>query len=397
MKHYKYLIVGGGITADSAIRGIREVDPQGSIGLITGEDYPPYNRPPLTKGLWKGKPIEQIFRSTENQEVDIYLGIWGQTLDAENKRLQDDQGTEYAYDKLLLATGGTPRHFPFGEDHILYFRTLEDYKHIRALAEKSHRFAVIGSGFIGSEIAAALNMNNQEVIMVFPEDGIGGLKFPPDLSLFLNDYYRQKGIEIRSNTTVTGVESMESHLILQTKNGQKTEVDYVIAGIGILPDTELARSAGLRVEDGIYVDRYLKSSVSDIYAAGDVASFYNPALDKRLRIEHEDNANTMGKMAGVNMARALLGSDLLPYDHLPYFYSDLFDLGYEAIGELNPNMQIISDWKEPYTKGMVYYLQSGRVRGVLAWNIWDQMEPARRLIAEAGPFVLEDLKQRLPV
>ncbi len=397
MQHYKYLIVGGGMTADSAIRGIREVDPQGSIGLITAETYPPYDRPPLTKGLWKGKPLEQIFRSTENRKVDIHLGFWGQNLDAENKRLHDGQGTVYTYDKLLLATGGTPRRLPFGDDHILYYRTLQDYKRLRALADEPHRFAVIGAGFIGSEIAAALKMNNQDVVMLFPEDGIGGLMFPSDLSLFLNDYYRQKGIEVLTNAMVSGVESRGSQLVLQTRDGRQVRVDYAVAGIGVLPNTELARSAGLKVEDGIIVNRFLCSSDPDIYAAGDVASFHNPALGKRLRVEHEDNANTMGKMAGANMARQMMGTDLLPYDHLPFFYSDLFELGYEAIGELNPQLQTVSDWKEPYTKGMVYYLQSGRVRGVLAWNIWDQVEPARRLIAEPGPFVPEELRQRLPV
>jgi 3-phenylpropionate/trans-cinnamate dioxygenase ferredoxin reductase subunit len=397
MQHYKYLIVGGGMTGDSAIRGIREVDPEGSIGLITAETYPPYDRPPLSKGLWKGKPLEKIFRSTENKEVDIHLATFIKHLDAENKRLQDDQGKEYTYDKLLLATGGTPQRLPFGKDQILYFRTLDDYKYLRSIADGSHRFAVIGSGFIGSEVAAALKMNNQDVIMLFPDEGIGGSMFPPDLSHFLNEYYREKGIEVLTNTIVSGVESQGRRLVLNVKSGQQVEVDHIVAGIGILPNTELARSAGLKVKGGIFVDQFLRSSYPDIFAAGDVASFYNPALAKRLRFEHEDNANNMGKLAGGNMARTMMGTDLLSYDHLPFFYSDLFELGYEAIGELSPQMQIESDWKEPYKQGIVYYLDSGRVRGVLAWNTWGQMEAARGLIGETGPFTLEKLKERLPV
>ena len=139
------------------------------------------------------------------------------------------------------------------------------------------------------------------------------------------------------------------------------------------------------------MDRGLRTSHSDIYAAGDVANFYNPALNQRLRVEHEDNANTMGKIAGRNMA-----GKRERYDHLPFFYSDLFDLGYEAVGELDSRLETVADWKEPYRKGVIYYLRGGRVRGVLLWNVWEQVDSARKLIAEAGPFRAADLKSRLP-
>ena len=129
----------------------------------------------------------------------------------------------------------------------------------------------------------------------------------------------------------------------------------------------------------------------DHYAAGDVANFYNPALDKRLRVEHEDNANTMGRLAGQAMA-----GRAVTYDHLPFFYSDLFELGYEAVGEVDSRLETVADWKEPYREGVVYYLRDGRVRGVLLWNVWDQVNAARKLIAERGPFRRESLKGRLP-
>ena len=169
------------------------------------------------------------------------------------------------------------------------------------------------------------------------------------------------------------------------------EADGVVAGLGIQPNVALAEQAGLAVEDGILVDEHLRTSQEAIYAAGDVANFPNPALGRRLRVEHEDNANTMGAAAGRNMAGAAR-----PYTHLPFFYSDLFDLGYEAVGDLDARLETVADWKEPYREGVVYYLGDGRVRGVLLWNVWEQVDAARRLIAEPGPFRAQDLRGRLP-
>jgi 3-phenylpropionate/trans-cinnamate dioxygenase ferredoxin reductase subunit len=159
MHHYTYLIIGGGMTVAAAVEGIRQADPNGSIGLIGAETHPPYKRPPLSKGLWKGKPLESIWLQSERHGVALHLGRTARSLDPRQKQVTDDQGTVYSYTKLLLATGGTPRHLPFGGDHIIYFRTLDDYQQLRALTEQGQRFAVIGGGFIGSEIAAALAMN----------------------------------------------------------------------------------------------------------------------------------------------------------------------------------------------------------------------------------------------
>jgi NADPH-dependent 2,4-dienoyl-CoA reductase/sulfur reductase-like enzyme len=164
----------------------------------------------------------------------------------------------------------------------------------------------------------------------------------------------------------------------------------VVAGLGIEPNVELAQAASLKVENGIVVDELLRTSHPDIYAAGDVAAFHNPALGKRIRVEHEDNANTMGRLAGRNMA-----GQSEPYNHLPSFYSDMFELGYEAVGELDSRLETFADWKQPNKEGVIYYLQNGRVRGVLLWNVWGQVDAARELIAEPGPFRAENLKGRL--
>ncbi|HJT80193.1 MAG TPA: FAD-dependent oxidoreductase, partial [Chthoniobacterales bacterium] len=167
-------------------------------------------------------------------------------------------------------------------------------------------------------------------------------------------------------------------------------VDGVVAGIGLEPNTELACAIGLKTDNGIVVDKFLRTGDSDIYAAGDVAAFYNPTLGKRMRVEHEDNANSMGRLAGRNMA-GLMES----YDHLPFFYSDMFELSYEAVGEIDSRLEMFADWKRPNEEGVVYYLKDGRVRGVLLWNVWGQVEAARRLIAESGPFTSRHLRGRL--
>lgn len=391
MPHYKYLIIGGGMTADSAVRGIREIDADIPIGIISQEPENPYDRPPLTKGLWKDKPLESIWRHTEKERVDLHLGRTVETLDPRQRRVVDDARNEYTYDRLLLATGGRPRTLPFGGDHIIYYRTVGDYLRLREWTAKNKNFAVIGSGFIGSEIAAALASNQKQVTMIFPGKSICERMFPADLSQFLNDFYRKKGVELLPGESVTGLEIRGSDLFLKTKSGRELTTAGVIAGVGMELNIELAEMAGLKIDNGIVVNEFLQTTDPNIYAAGDVAAFYNPALGKSIRVEHEDNANTMGKMAGRNMA-----GKIEPYLHLPFFYSDMFELGYEAVGELDSRLETFADWKTPFREGVVYYLDAGRVRGVLLWNVWGQVDAARALIAKPGPFKPADLKGRLP-
>jgi 3-phenylpropionate/trans-cinnamate dioxygenase ferredoxin reductase component len=391
MREYNYLIIGGGMTADAAASGIREVDSKGSIGLISAESVAPYDRPPLTKGLWKDKPLDSVWRHTETRKVDLHLERTVKAIDVQQKSVTEDRGAAYSFEKLLLATGGSARRLPFGGEDILYYRTLADYHRLREWTARGQRFAVIGGGFIGSEIAASLAMNHKEVVMLFPGRAVCERLFPADLSAFVNDYYRQKGVELWPGESATGLERRGQKWVLKTRSQRELVCDGVVAGIGIEPNLELAKAAGLETADGIVVDELLRTSSPDIYAAGDVAFFYNPALDRRLRVEHEDNANTMGRLAGRNMA-----GSAEPYHHLPFFYSDMFDLGYEAVGELDSRLNMLADWKEPHREGVVYYQREGRVRGVLLWNVWGQVDAARELIAAGQPFRAEELRQRLP-
>jgi NADPH-dependent 2,4-dienoyl-CoA reductase/sulfur reductase-like enzyme len=396
MERHRYLIVGGGMTADAAVRGIREVDPDGSVAIVGSEPEAPYKRPPLTKGLWKSDPEETIWYWTEALGVTFHSGRTVRMIDPAHHVAVDDLGQLHGYEKLLLATGSSPRRLPFADDRVLHFRTFADYNRLRDLWHAGERFAVVGAGFIGMEIAAALSMNGREVAMLFPGDALGGRIFPRELGESLNAYYLHKGVEIFPGSQVTGVRREGSRLVVETRSAKSGlprsfPVDGVVAGIGVTPNTGLARAAGIQVGDGVRVDEFLRTSAPDVYAAGDVAEFFNPSLGRRIRVEHEDNARKMGKAAGRSMA-----GKAEPYTYLPFFYSDLFELGFEAVGLVDASLETVPDWTEPNRKGVVYYLQDRRVRGVLLWNVWKQVEAARRLIAEPGPFDASNLLRRLP-
>lgn len=396
MTAYDYLIIGGGMTAAAAVEGIRQADANGSIGILSMEPHRPYNRPPLTKKLWQGKPEDSIWRSLLDGNLDLILGCRVNALDAHRKQVRDASGVTYSYGRLLLATGGSPRRLPFAPPETCYYRTLEDYHTVRGWTGKGRRIGVIGGGFIGSEIAAALASIGEKAVMVFPETGLGARVYPPDLSQFVTRYYQEKGVEVHPGLEIQAIDRQGDKFTLQAKDGRSVAVDHIIAGIGILPNTELAQAAEIALAapeagGGILVDEHLRTNQQDIYAAGDVASFYNPSLGRRMRVEHEDNANSMGRLAGLNMA-----GQAAAYDHQPFFYSDLFDLGYEAVGELDPRLRTVSDWKDPFRKGVIYYLKEDKVRGVLLWNTWDQVEAARALIAGGRAYPEEAVKGRLP-
>jgi NADPH-dependent 2,4-dienoyl-CoA reductase/sulfur reductase-like enzyme len=373
------------MTAAAAARGIREVDATGSIAILAEERARPYARPPLSKALWLGKKEDSIHLQLPSG-VEMLSGRKVTAIDRAHHHVRDDRGQSYGYQKLLLATGGTPRRLPFADERVIYFRTLEDYRALRSV--KGERVTVVGGGFIGSEIAAALSQNGKKVTMAFPDSGICARAWPADLSQFVTGYFREKGVEVLSGQAVTGIDGAGVHL----DGGRILEAEAIVAGIGIAPNVEMAEHAGIKTDDGIEVDEGLRTSDPDIFAAGDVARFFSLALGRRVRVEHEDNAVTMGVFAG----RAMAGQKVR-YEHLPFFYSDLFDLGYEAVGDLDSRLETLSVWKTPFREGIVYYLGEGRVRGVLLWNTWNQVEHARVLVADPGPFTAKDIAGRLPI
>jgi len=379
MQTTRYLIVGGGMTGAEAAKAVRERDPEAVVTLVGSEPHSPYKRPPLTKKLWSGGEESSIWKGTEELGIELRLGRRIAALDLEASRAVDDQGEEYAYEKVLLATGGRPRRLGGGDQEVIYFRTLDDYRRLRGIAGDGKHVVVVGGGFIGTEIAAALTTNGCTVTMVVPEQWLNARLLPAGLGGFVTDYYRERGVEVLTGETVRSVEGS----VVTTGSGRALEADAVVAGLGILPETELAEASGLPVENGIVVDEYGRADGrDDVFAAGDVANFPSPVLGGVFRVEHEDHANTHGKVVGSNMAGA--GT---VYDHLPFFYSDLFDLGYEAVGEVDSRLETIETWEEPNRKGAIAYVdEDRRPRGFLLWDTWGKVDAARELIRAAQPI-----------
>ncbi len=393
-KHFDYLIVGGGMAADAAMRGIREVDTSGSIGVVGNDPDRPYQRPWLSKALWKGKPMDKVWMPVPDG-VEFHLGHNVDRIEPDENRVHDDKGDTFTYGALLLATGVRPRHIAPDSDRVIAFRTMADYQRLRGLTEQGKRFAVVGGGFIGSELAAALSMNDKAVDLIFPGDAIGDTFYPKDLADYITNRYRDKGVELRTGIKTGKVTEKSDRVIVELTDGDgnaagQIEVDGLVSGIGSELNIELAEQAGLPVEGGIMVDTMLRAGRPNIYAAGDVVKFYQSSLDQRIRVEHEDNALTMGKAAG----KAMTGAGE-PWDYLPFFYSDLFDMGYEAVGKFDSANEIVDDWIEPFGEGVLYYLDGTQVRGVLLWNHWDKVPTARKLIGTDLPKKGEGLRAEL--
>ncbi|HEX6724371.1 MAG TPA: FAD/NAD(P)-binding oxidoreductase [Gaiella sp.] len=389
MPDYRYLIVGGGLTGDAACKGIRSIDADGSIGLIGDEPDPPYARPPLSKGLWLGKDEDSIWRGTDEQGVDLLLGREAVALDLDARTVTDDRGETHGYEKLLLATGGRPRKIPDAPDGVVYYRTVADYRAVRSAAKEGASVVVVGGGFIGSELAAALSANGFSVTMVFPEDALGARIYPRDLALFLNEYYRGRGVDVRPGELVASIERDGDVFHVRSEKGDTLDAEIVVAGLGIVPRDELAASAGLPADNGIPVDdRGRVGGREDVFAAGDVARFPARDLGEDVRVEHEDHAKSHGHQVGRNMAGANE-----PYDHLPFFYSDMFDLGYEAVGQLDARLDTLAEWEKPHRKGVVAYRDpDGRPRGFLLWDVWGKVDAAGELIRAAAPVGSDDLR-----
>ena len=380
---YRYLIVGGGLAGASAIAGIREEDSTGTICLLSSERDLPYDRPPLSKKLWTGdKQVKEIFLQDstyyDENNVELKLGVVAIALDREHKIVIDAAGKEYHYERLLLATGGTPRRLTIpGHDlnDLCYFRSLPDYKSIRAKAIEGASAVIIGGGFIGSELAAALRTNKLNVTMVFPEDNICQKVIPQPLAKEIQSDYVRRGIVILNEDLPIAILERNGRFLTHTKKGSEIRSDIVIAGIGIHPNMKLAAAAGLEVANGISVNEYLQTTDPDIYAAGDNAYFPCKALEEKARFEHWDNALNQGKHAGRNMAGAAE-----PYEYLSYFFSDLFDFGYEAVGDVSTKLKTSADWQEVNRKGTIYYLEEDVIRGVMFCNLWDKVDEARQWI-----------------
>lgn len=395
---YDYVIVGGGAAAASAVEGIRAQDPKGTVLVLSRDNHPPYRRPPLSKDLWFGKsklddlPIhpEAFYRE---QNVELVLRREAVELDTTQRQVWDDRGVAFEYGELLLATGARPRLIDVpgsSIEGVHYFRYLEDY-----LFLSHHHFEhalVVGGGFIGVELAAALRHSGHEVTLIFPDEYPLRRVLPRGLGLFLSEYYREKGVDVISGESIVGFDDRGGVITAKTQSGNYADTQLVLVGVGIVPHTELADAAGLEVGKGIVVDSHGRTSAEHVWAAGDVAEFPYLALGQTLRIEHWDHALAHGKAVGANMAGANR-----PYDEMPVFFSDLFDIGWEAVGEIDPSLVVEEVWREPHKQGVLFYLRDEVVRGVLMWNTWGLADWARALIREARPLTVEERAKAIPL
>jgi len=379
---YDYVIVGGGMAADAAARGIREVDPNGSIAVLSDDAEPPYERPPLSKDMWRDPDQHEPYLGTEAAAgAQVRTSTRVSHIDRGGRTVGVDDDL-YGYRALLIATGGRPRELNLGPSpHVIYYRTIGDYHRARALAGRE--VVVVGGGYIGTEIAAGLAMAGTRVTLLTPDDEVGAGAYPPGLTRRIRGAFDDHGVTVRTRTRARWLDrsSVGTLTVHAETDGVPVSLgaDGVVLGLGIEPNVELAQEAGLPVENGVVVDEFLRTPDPAVFAAGDVASYPDAILGRR-RVEHVDQATVSGRAAGRNMAAAVTGAPLEPYTHTPFFYSDIFDLGYEAVGRLDARMDTFEDWTEPDETGVVYYLDRGALVGVLLWNVWDSTDAARDLL-----------------
>lgn len=399
-KSYDYVIVGAGVAAASAVKGIRSQDGSGRIAVIGSEPDKPVYRPVLSKDLWlkDDETLEGASLAGDldaDDGVDLVTDTTVTELDpgAHVVRLAD--GSSVGYGKLLLATGAEPRVLAVDPGpRVIYYRTAADYERLRAVATEGSHVAVVGGGYIGSEITSALVQNGVQVTLVLDLEDVQEQMFPRALAATLTKAFADRGVEV-VHGSVQGGQEDDGGVRIRLDDGTDIVADAAVIGVGVLPRTGLAESAGLEVDNGVVVDEHLRASDPDVYAAGDVASYPDALLGRR-RVEHVDHAEKSGEHAG----KAMAGSDEA-YDYTPFFWSDILDYGYEAVGETRSDLDLVEDWKDGEVgTGVVYYLQSGQVRGVLLWNVWDSVDQARAVIAETGKEPVADpesLRGRIPL
>jgi 3-phenylpropionate/trans-cinnamate dioxygenase ferredoxin reductase subunit len=396
---YKYVIIGGGLAGQRAGDGIRKVDADGTVALVTAEHHMPYERPPLSKGYLTGKKgLDRVYLKKDDyygqNNIKVITGAQATKVEPTARSVMLDDGRVLGYERLLLATGGRAWRLPIpGNDlpGVFTLRTIEDSDSIRQAAEPGRQALVLGGSFIGSEVASSLAQLGLGVTMVFPEGRLLELIVPEELSALLYAKYGANGVRILSGTKPVRLEGDERVRQAVLDSGETLAVDLVVMGVGIRLNTELARDAGLGLgeRDAVIVDETLRTSDPNIYAAGDIAAWPDPTFGKRLRVEHWDVARRQGLRAGRNMA-----GEEKPYTSLPYFFSDLFDFSFEVWGDLTA-------WDRTVTRGTLesgsfalYYFDQGKMVGVLAVGRPDEERKPMQALVKARP-AYEDVAAEL--
>ena len=371
MKSTKYLLIGAGLASSQAAKQLRENDPHGAITLVGQEPYVPYDRPPLSKEFLRGeKPREALFFDPEqyfhDQGVNLALGIAVERLDPSTKTALLANEETFAFEKALISTGGRPVRLKLpGSDlpGVFYLRTLDDAAALAAEAGPGKRAVIIGAGFIGMEVAASLTQRGVQVTVIEAQPHIWPRFTDSSLAGFFQNYCTQRGVTFHTNDTVAEIRGRGRPSSVATRAGKALPCDFVCIAVGIVPNVELAQQAGLPIANGIVVNEFLQTSHPDIYAAGDVANYFDPLFGKRRRVEHWGHAEYCGQLAGQNMAGARN-----QYDLLTYVWSDIFDLHLEFAGDESEHDQVLLRGRFEENAFTVLYLKNHVLRAYFAIN-----------------------------
>lgn len=392
---YDHVIIGGGIAADAAARAIHERAPEASIAILSADAHEPVYRPSLSKDLWTGDdpdPDSQALHTASDTGAELFTGVVVTDLLPASHAVVTARGERVHYGTALLATGASARQLPGVHDaRVAHLRTVGDYRHLRELATDGARVVVVGGGYIGTEVAAALTRTGAQVTLAHSGTRILAHMLPESLTAHVEQVFADHGITLRPGFRLAGIDT-GAELVLHGEDGSTLTADAVLLGLGSTLNTALAAPAHLTREgDAVVVDAQLRTSAADVFAAGDIIWFEDPLLGRR-RVEHVDHAETSGALAGRNMTGA--GED---YTATPLFFSDLYDDGYEAVGELDTRLETREVWNEDRTAAVVHYLKDGAVRGVLLWNTWDSVPAACQLIADSagGTLSAEEIAGRI--
>ncbi|WP_400995854.1 NAD(P)/FAD-dependent oxidoreductase [Agromyces sp. GXQ0307] len=399
MARERVVVVGGGLTAARAVESMRGNGVDDEIVVVTRENRRPYERPPLSKGYLAGdEPSSAIYPLDaawyRDHDVEVRRGVRATALDTSARTLATDAG-ELTWDRVLLATGASPRRFDgpgAGLRGVHLLRSLPDSTHLRtALRHGDRRVVVIGSSWIGLEVAAAARAYGDEVSVLGRSEAplVGAVG--RELGGMFADLHREHGVEVRTEVAVSAIVGERGRVrgvVLST--GEEVPADLVVVGIGATPNVELAASARLTIDDGIVTDASFRTSADGVYAAGDVANVFNPTLGHRLRVEHWANADASGRAVG-----RVLAGEQLDYDEIPYFYTDQYDLGmeYSGYGELADRADLVVRGDLATRECIAFWVIDGRVVAGMNVNVWDVNDEVQRLIRDriaVDPAALAD-------
>jgi 3-phenylpropionate/trans-cinnamate dioxygenase ferredoxin reductase subunit len=383
MSDRTFVFVGASLAGAKAAQELREQGFDGRLVLIGAEADLPYERPPLSKDYLRGESKREEMQVHDEAfyrdgEIELRLGVEATGIDPSGGLVYLAEGEPIGFDALLLTVGARPRRLdlPGAElEGIHYLRTIADSDAIRARLLQGGHVAVIGGGWIGSEIAACARQMGAEVTMITDQGLPNAHVFGQEIAEFYRDVHVSHGVELIAGDGATAFGGDGSVGSVRTESGRVVECDFVVVGAGAIPNTELAQQGRLVVDNGIVLDSHLRSSAPNVYAAGDVANAWHPFYEERIRIEHWGNALKQGPAA----ARAMLGSED-EYDELPYFYSDQYDVGMEYSGQPDPEAEVIFRGDRDAGEFIAFWLRDGRVTAGMNVNVWDVNDQVQALI-----------------